>query len=143
MTKGAQVGARRFAAVGLVSGVVGVVLLAGCGQEPAPRPADQPGDGERTTTPSDDNEAADEQARVAWVDGYCRAAAEVVHSASRMPDIDTSTPERTTATSGELLTVMIGGLDSALEGLDELGAADARRGRAAARIHHRQLHRGA
>lgn len=119
-------GARRFAAIGVVSGVLGVAMLAGCGQASDTRPGAHRGGGERATEPStggdqDGAEAAGRRDAVAWVEHYCQAAAEVVHSASRMPDIDTSTPQRTTATSAELLTVMIDGLDSALERLGNLG----------------------
>lgn len=120
-------GARRFAAIGVVSGVLGVALLAGCGQASDTRSAAQR-TGTTGPTSSDDRDDRDEdgdaaggRAAVSWVEHYCQAAAEVVHSASRMPDIDTSTPQRTTATSAELLTVMIDGLDSALERLGDLG----------------------
>ncbi|WP_344056340.1 hypothetical protein [Prauserella halophila] len=112
---------RRFATIGLVGGVLGCALLAGCGQpsessaRPGDRPSGTPAASGDPATPEGDDEL------VAWVEEYCGAAADVVDAASRLPEIDASTPERTSATSGRLLTVMIGGLDTALERLRGLG----------------------
>lgn len=118
-------GARRRVRVGVAGGILGAALLAGCGQpETAPRPADRPS-GSADPTPSGaadrDSAAGHDAELVAWVDEYCSAAADVVDAASRFPSIDASTPERTSATADRLLTVMIGGLDNALERLRGVG----------------------
>lgn len=123
-------GARRLVRVGVAGGILGAALLAGCGQpETSPRQVDQPsGFASGDPVPSGvtggdsiDRGSTGGDELVAWVDEYCGAAADVVDAASRIPVIDASTPERTSATAGRLLTVMIGGLDNALERLRSLG----------------------
>ncbi|MBB3663287.1 MULTISPECIES: hypothetical protein [Prauserella salsuginis group] len=106
--------------VGVAGGILGCALLAGCGQpdssaRQADRPSGSPAASGDPATPGRDDELA------AWVDEYCGAAADVVDAASRFPEIDASSPDRTSATSARLLTVMIGGFDTALERLRGLG----------------------
>lgn len=113
--------------IGVVGGVLSCALLAGCGQpEPAARSGDRPSgnpaaSGDPARPERAPAEADQTEDLVAWVDEYCGAAADVVDAASRFPRIDASSPERTSATSGRLLTVMIGGFDAALERLRALG----------------------
>lgn len=116
-------GARRCVTIGVAGGVLGCVLLAGCGQPESSARSDRtPGTAAVT---SDGPAAADRDTELAaWVDEYCGAAAEVVDAASRFPEIDASTPERTSATADRLLTVMIGGFDNALERLRGLGETE-------------------
>ncbi|MCP2181635.1 hypothetical protein LY12_002912 [Prauserella alba] len=108
----------------MAGGVLGCALLAGCGHpDSSARQADR---ASGTAAPEDaasGGPAAPERADVllAWVDEYCGAAADVVDAASRYPEIDASTPGGTSATSARLLTVMIGGFDTALERLRGLG----------------------
>ncbi|EIF00815.1 hypothetical protein [Saccharomonospora glauca] len=81
----------------------------------------QPSRGQQEETAPSSGEASPDRA-VVWANDYCGAISELVRSVSEMPIIDPSSPRRASETSGELLEVMVGGLDRTLDRLDSLGA---------------------
>lgn len=62
------------------------------------------------------------EATVSWADDYCGAMTELVKSVSTLPTVDSSSVERASETSSELLRVLVGGLDRTLDRLGSLAA---------------------
>jgi hypothetical protein len=56
-----------------------------------------------------------------WADGYCGAVVQLIQTLSTMPSVDSSTPQRASRTSSELLGSVVDGLDRTLSGLTALG----------------------
>ncbi|TLW92993.1 hypothetical protein FFT09_06005 [Saccharomonospora piscinae] len=95
---------------------VAVVVVAGCAaSSPAPR-SDVVPSPPASAAPPESGDA------VAWADDYCGAMSELVRSVSSMPSVDASSPRRASETSGELLDVMVTGLERTLDRLGGLGA---------------------
>ncbi len=120
--------------VGLCAAVAVCVIAAGCGSAPPePRSSSVPSAAQEAPGPK--RRAGDEvsEATVAWAEDYCGAVSELVRSVSKMPTVDASTVQRASETSGELLQVVVGGLERTLDRLDNLdpppveGAEEVRR----------------
>lgn len=101
--------------VGLCATLV-LCVVAGCGGAPTPDPGEPEG-GRRASTTAD---APARDAAVTWANDYCGAVSELVLSVSEMPNIDASSPRRASETSGQLLEVVVGGLDRTVDRLESL-----------------------
>ncbi|WP_197321750.1 hypothetical protein [Saccharomonospora sp. NB11] len=103
--------------VGLCAALV--CLAAGCGAAPTQQSA-PPSSAGPTPTSAD---VSPRDLTVSWANDYCGAVSELVLSVSEMPAIDASSPRRASETSGELLEVVVGGLDRTVDRLENLDAA--------------------
>ncbi|EHR63521.1 hypothetical protein [Saccharomonospora cyanea] len=107
--------------VGLCA-MVALGVVTACGGSPDPaRPAGEKQQEQQAASRSGEASPGEDRA-VTWANDYCGAVSELVRSVSEMPIIDASSPRRASETSGELLKVMVGGLDRTLDRLDNLGA---------------------
>lgn len=121
--------------VGLCAAVAMCVVAAGCGGATPPDPHSSAVPSATGDAPRSEQRDEDEvfEATVSWAEDYCGAVSELVRSVSRMPTVDASTVQRASETSGELLQVVVGGLERTLDRLDNLdpppvqGAEEVRR----------------
>jgi len=98
------------------------LTVVGCGQQAhIPSNAESPEQAHGPGVTAD--QAQRQEVATRWAAGYCTAVGELVQTLSTMPTVDPAGPEAAVRTSGELLSVMIGGVERTIAELGRLGPA--------------------